>query len=53
MRYSTVPGPADLYTASCKYFHQAKTLYESLPNPTEEVRLILVVDGSLIITVSL
>ena len=39
-RYDPTPTPLDLYTTSCKFFHQAKTIYETIVNPTEEVSLI-------------
>lgn len=39
-RYEVKPKAVDLYGAACKYFHQAKTLFENVPNPTDEVRIL-------------
>lgn len=36
-RFELKPTAVDLYMAACKYFHQAKTLFENVPNPTEEI----------------
>ncbi|KAK3610213.1 hypothetical protein CHS0354_038852 [Potamilus streckersoni] len=40
-RYEPEPMAEDLYTASCKCFHQAKILYESLSSPSDETLTII------------
>ncbi|KAL4227585.1 N-alpha-acetyltransferase 35 NatC auxiliary subunit [Mactra antiquata] len=40
-RYNPTPSAIDLFTTSCKYFLQAKTLYESIPNPSEEIQKVI------------
>lgn len=37
-RYEPTPTPLDLFSTSCKFFHQAKTIYEAILNPTEEIQ---------------
>ncbi len=37
-KYEPQPTANDMYAWSCKCFQQAKNLYESVPNPNEEVR---------------
>ncbi|XP_053405929.1 N-alpha-acetyltransferase 35, NatC auxiliary subunit-like isoform X2 [Mercenaria mercenaria] len=41
IRYSPMPTAADLFTTSCKFFHQAKTLYETIPSPSEEIQKVI------------
>nr|XP_002740693.2 PREDICTED: N-alpha-acetyltransferase 35, NatC auxiliary subunit-like [Saccoglossus kowalevskii] len=36
-KYNPPLRPIDFYISSCKYFQQAKGIFESIPNPSEEV----------------
>ncbi|ESO92094.1 hypothetical protein LOTGIDRAFT_202629 [Lottia gigantea] len=40
-RYEPGPTAIDMYDVSCKCFHQAKTLFESIPSPNEEVQSLM------------
>ncbi|XP_052797066.1 N-alpha-acetyltransferase 35, NatC auxiliary subunit-like [Mya arenaria] len=52
-RYASMPTASDLFSASCKYFHQAKTLYESLQNPSEETQTVIRVAKTNFVTLKL
>ena len=38
-RYDSDSSVSSLYSASCNCFYKAKSYFESLPNPSEEVSI--------------
>lgn len=39
-KYNYERASTEMYGLACKHFHQAKTFYENIPNPNEEVSLL-------------
>lgn len=37
-RLEVPPSPTDMYSLACKHFQTAKTLFENIINPNEEVK---------------
>lgn len=39
-KYNYERASTEMYGLACKQFHQAKTFYENIPNPNEEVSFV-------------
>ncbi|GAB6018981.1 hypothetical protein CHUAL_013993 [Chamberlinius hualienensis] len=41
LRYESKQSASDMYLAACKFFHQAKTLFENVANPSDEITALI------------